>query len=93
LYALGGLGRAGTGPRDRHWREASFYLGVATVFVALEQFVGSQGLEQIARRALVDAQLAGELGDGHGLPMGLEQLEEPRGSIHGRNQARKHRLS
>lgn len=36
LYALGGLGRAGTGPRDRHWREASFYLGVATVFVALE---------------------------------------------------------
>jgi cytochrome c oxidase assembly factor CtaG len=36
LYALGGLGRAGTGPRDRRWREASFYLGVATVFVALE---------------------------------------------------------
>jgi putative membrane protein len=36
LYALGGLGRAGTGPRGRRWREASFYLGVATVFVALE---------------------------------------------------------
>jgi putative membrane protein len=36
LYALGGLGRAGRGPRDRRWREASFYLGVATVFVALE---------------------------------------------------------
>jgi cytochrome c oxidase assembly factor CtaG len=36
LYALGGLGRAGTGPRDRRWREASYYAGVATVFVALE---------------------------------------------------------
>jgi cytochrome c oxidase assembly factor CtaG len=36
LYALGGVGRAGTGPRDRRWREASFYLGVAIVFVALE---------------------------------------------------------
>jgi putative membrane protein len=36
LYALGGVGRAGSGPRGRRWREASFYLGVATVFVALE---------------------------------------------------------
>jgi cytochrome c oxidase assembly factor CtaG len=36
LYALGGRGRAGTGPPGRRWREASFYLGVATVFVALE---------------------------------------------------------
>ena len=36
LYALGGLGRSGTGPRGRRWREASFYLGVAVVFVALE---------------------------------------------------------
>jgi putative membrane protein len=34
LYALGGRGRAGSGPP--RWREASFYLGVATVFVALE---------------------------------------------------------
>ncbi len=36
LYALGGLGRTGTGPRGRRWREASFYAGVAAVFVALE---------------------------------------------------------
>jgi putative membrane protein len=36
LYALGGLGRTGSGPRGRRWREASFYLGVATVLVALE---------------------------------------------------------
>jgi len=36
LFALGGLGRAGTGPRDRRRREASFYLGVVTVLVALE---------------------------------------------------------
>lgn len=36
LYALGGLGRAGSGPRRRHWREGSFYLGVVIVFVALE---------------------------------------------------------
>jgi cytochrome c oxidase assembly factor CtaG len=36
LYALGGLGRAGTRPRNRRWREASFYLGVVTVFVVLE---------------------------------------------------------
>jgi putative membrane protein len=36
LYALGGLGRAGSGPRGRRWRELSFYLGVAIVFVALE---------------------------------------------------------
>ena len=36
LYALGGMGRAGSGPRGRRWREASFYLGVAIVFVALE---------------------------------------------------------
>ncbi len=36
LYALGGMGRAGSGPRGRRWREACFYLGVATVLVALE---------------------------------------------------------
>jgi putative membrane protein len=36
LYALGGAGRSGSGPRGRRWRETSFYLGVATVFVALE---------------------------------------------------------
>jgi putative membrane protein len=36
LYALGGVGRSGSGPRGRHWREASFYLGVGVVFVALE---------------------------------------------------------
>jgi putative membrane protein len=36
LYALGGLGRTGTGPRGRRWREASFYLGVVLTFVVLE---------------------------------------------------------
>ncbi len=36
LYMLGGLGRSGTGPRGRRWREACFYAGVAVVFVALE---------------------------------------------------------
>jgi putative membrane protein len=36
LYALGGVGRSGSGPRGRRWREAAFYLGVLTVFVALE---------------------------------------------------------
>ncbi len=36
LYALGGRGRVGRGAPDRHWREASFYLGVAIVCVALE---------------------------------------------------------
>jgi putative membrane protein len=36
LYALGGRGRAGSGPRGRRWREAAFYGGVATVFVVLE---------------------------------------------------------
>jgi cytochrome c oxidase assembly factor CtaG len=36
LYALGGAGRRGSGPRDRRWRETSFYLGVALTFVALE---------------------------------------------------------
>lgn len=36
LYALGGARRAGSGPRGRHWREASFYLGVAITFIALE---------------------------------------------------------
>ena len=36
LYALGGLGRAGSGPKDRRWREACFYLGVVLTFVALE---------------------------------------------------------
>ena len=36
LYALGGRRRAGSRSRGRGWREASFYLGVATVFVALE---------------------------------------------------------
>jgi cytochrome c oxidase assembly factor CtaG len=36
LYALGGAGRVGTGRRGRRRREASFYLGVAVTFVALE---------------------------------------------------------
>jgi putative membrane protein len=36
LYALGGRGRAGSTSSSRRWREASFYLGVAIVFVALE---------------------------------------------------------
>jgi cytochrome c oxidase assembly factor CtaG len=36
LYALGGTGRRGSGPRDRRWRETSFYLGVVLTFVALE---------------------------------------------------------
>ena len=36
LYALGGVGRVGAGPRGRQWRESAFYLGVLTVFVALE---------------------------------------------------------
>ena len=36
LYALGGRGRIGSTSRGRRWREASFYLGVVTVFVALE---------------------------------------------------------
>jgi cytochrome c oxidase assembly factor CtaG len=36
LYVLGGVGRVGSGPRDRRWREASFYLGLVTLFVVLE---------------------------------------------------------
>lgn len=36
LYALGGIGRAGSGPKDRRWREACFYLGVVLTFAALE---------------------------------------------------------
>lgn len=36
LYALGGSGRVGSHHRGRLWREASFYLGVATVFVVLQ---------------------------------------------------------
>jgi putative membrane protein len=36
LYALGGRRRAGSGRRNHRWREGSFYLGVAAVFVALE---------------------------------------------------------
>ncbi|HUJ56714.1 MAG TPA: cytochrome c oxidase assembly protein [Gaiellaceae bacterium] len=36
LYALGGTGRAGAGPRGRRAREACFYLGVTVTFVVLE---------------------------------------------------------
>jgi len=36
LYALGGIGRKGSGRGDRRWRELCFYLGVAITFVVLE---------------------------------------------------------